>query len=367
MIEGLYIDNYKCLVNLSLTFKERVLLIGPNGVGKTAILDTMYALRQLLIEGVKVTDASAFPASSLTRWQTRNTQTIRLQVRLADGLFEYHLEIEHGATGQRARIRVENLTLDGQPLYRCAEGAVQLYRDDHTEGPNFVVDWGESNLARVPSRRDNVRLTSFREYIRNVTVCGLLPAHFRPESLAEGLTLTRDGSNLADWFRHIVLERPKLANRLDQALAEVIDGFQEIRLQKAGIDARAFMVAFRESSKEYMLRFDELSDGQRALVALYGLLHLTEGQAYTLFLDEPDNFVALPEIQPWLMELSASTALQVVICSHHPELIDYLGANFGLLLSREESGVVNARAAPTDTNDGGLRLSELIARGWEDE
>ncbi|MCQ3808162.1 MAG: hypothetical protein OXB92_03095 [Acidimicrobiaceae bacterium] len=87
-----------------------------------------------------------------------------------------------------------------------------------------------------------------------------------------------------------------------------------------------------------------------------------------LFLDEPDNFVALAEIQPWLMavvDLCEDTSSQAVICSHHPELIDYLGSDSGLLLRREASAVTASRFKSLDLSDCGLKLSEQIARGWE--
>ncbi len=45
MIKRLYIDNYKCLVNFDLKLDELSLLLGPNGVGKSSVLDVVYALR----------------------------------------------------------------------------------------------------------------------------------------------------------------------------------------------------------------------------------------------------------------------------------------------------------------------------------
>jgi hypothetical protein len=95
------------------------------------------------------------------------------------------------------------------------------------------------------------------------------------------------------------------------------------------------------------LRLDEIFDGQRALVALYSLIRLASGQGYTLFLDEPDNYVALAEIQPWLIDLAdacGGNIPQAVLCSHHPELIDYLGADRGVFLEHELSGVTRAKA-----------------------
>ena len=92
----------------------------------------------------------------------------------------------------------------------------------------------------------------------------------------------------------------------------------------------------------------------------------TRGQGYTLLIDEPENYVALREIQPWLMSLEdacGDTLSQTVIASHHPELIDYLGRENGILLQRETSGVITARRLDTRSEtDGGVELSELVER-----
>jgi hypothetical protein len=85
-------------------------------------------------------------------------------------------------------------------------------------------------------------------------------------------------------------------------------------------------------------------------------------------LDEPDNYIALAEIQPWLIELADACGEEVpqaVLCSHHPELIDYLGGDRGLILRRESSGATTVRPASELAVEGGLKLSEVIARGWE--
>ena len=118
----------------------------------------------------------------------------------------------------------------------------------------------------------------------------------------------------------------------------------------------------------FRLRFDELSDGDRTLVVLYGLIHLRQDAGgVTLFLNGPDNFLALSEIQPWLLELvdlCDETPSQAVVCSHHPELIDYLGPDRGVLLVRESSTATEARPIQTPATDNGLTLSETLARGW---
>jgi predicted ATPase len=180
--------------------------------------------------------------------------------------------------------------------------------------------------------------------------------------------LQRDAHNFAAWYRHLLLERQELVPEFTNALKEVIAGFRSIRMEKVGVDTRALMVMFDQFGQRYELRLDEISDGQRALIALYSLVRLAAGQGYTLFLDEPENYLALAEIQPWLIELADACGEQVpqaVLCSHHPELIDYLGGDRGLVLRRESSGATTVRPSSEMAVEGGLKLSEVIARGWE--
>ena len=167
MIKRVYIDNYKCLVNFELQLQELTLLVGPNGVGKTSVLDVMYALRQLLSGTGRVTDADVFPTPTLTRWQSRNLQTVEMDVALAEDALRYRLQIEHDRTERRARVVLEQLTANGKPLFRCENGEVQLYRDDHSAGPVYSADSSESAIARVASRDVNRRLTRFLDFMRS--------------------------------------------------------------------------------------------------------------------------------------------------------------------------------------------------------
>ena len=87
-----------------------------------------------------------------------------------------------------------------------------------------------------------------------------------------------------------------------------------------------------------------------------------------MFLDEPDNFVSLREIQPWLASLQenvGSAFSQAVIISHHPEIINHFGSTCGRWLSRSEEGPTRVKEnLPLD--DQGVSLSELVARGWQE-
>ncbi len=368
MLKRLYVDNYRCLVNFRLELQELTLLVGPNGSGKSSVLDVLYALRQLLNGAGKVTDPDLFPSRSLTRWQDRTLQIFEATVSLeGEADASYRLEVEHEKESRRARIVLESLKVEQKPLFEFRSGEVQLYRDDHSMSSQYAADWSESAMARVAPRPANQRLTRFLAFMRGVSVCALDPKRFQAESVSEEPLLQTDGGNFASWYRHQIQERQDLILGAVEALRKVVDDFQSIRMERVGSEARAFLVVFEGASGRYELRLDELSDGQRALIALYALVHLA-GEQDVLFLDEPDNFLALAEIQPWLMTLSDNCGArprQAVICSHHPELIDYLGGEAGVLLKRESSGSITTHRLRDVPVDGGLKLSEVIARGWE--
>ena len=55
---------------------------------------------------------------------------------------------------------------------------------------------------------------------------------------------------------------------------------------------------------------------------------------------------------------------QVILVSHHPELLNQLAGQGGVLLDRPNGGETRVLAfSPPD--DSGLMPSEIIARGWE--
>ena len=86
-----------------------------------------------------------------------------------------------------------------------------------------------------------------------------------------------------------------------------------------------------------------------------------------MFLDEPDNYLALREVQPWLAEVvdrCGDTLEQAVLVSHHPVTIDYMAGAKGRWFCRDKDGPARVSSKPERAIDG-LSLSETVARGWE--
>jgi predicted ATPase len=374
MIESVYIDNYKCFSNTEIDdLKSFNLLIGENGTGKTAVFEVLSFLKDLVIEEEKL-DA-LLPSTTLTRWETRSTQTFELSVRGNGGLYEYRLEVEHDRNRNLRRINLERLTFDGNPLFEFEDGDVQLYRDDFSEGPAYPFDWGRSALATIMPRHDNERLSWFKNRLTDIHILRIEPFLMGGESKEEATTPSAGLENFPSWYRHVSQEYPERQLQFFEDLQQSIAGFQRLTMPSDGGETRTMTLSLQhgpeeqEGQAEATYTFGELSDGQRAIVALYAIMRFTVREDVTLCIDEPENYLALAEIQPWLLELEMACqdeGAQALLISHHPELIDLLALEKGLWFSRSNLGPVRTR--PVDVEEiGDVTVSDFVARGWINE
>ena len=367
MLTKMYVNNYRCLVNFEIEFGRSMLLLGANGSGKTSLFDILFCIRRLVVDNAKVYEV--FSVDDLTVWVDSHEQIFELHVDGNGGTYVYRLIVTHQKELGKLRIEKETLSYDGNPLFSFEMGEIHLYNDHFGQGPSFTFDWYLSGLSMVAPRADNTKLTWFKDWIEKLFIVNLYPQNISAVSEAESSWLDREGTNFVSWFRYISQEHQDRIFDIITYLRKSIPGFDSIKLEKAG-KHRVLKVGFKSSEKEakpYFFDLSQLSDGQRVLLILHMLLISLQDMGHTLMLDEPENYVALAEIQPWLMELSdacGGSIPQIVIISHHPELIDYFGIEKSRLIDREPLGVSRLKALPTQF-DGALKLSEVIARGWE--
>jgi ATPase subunit of ABC transporter with duplicated ATPase domains len=131
-------------------------------------------------------------------------------------------------------------------------------------------------------------------------------------------------------------------------------------LEEAGMSVKTLKLRFSGTD----LRFDQLSDGEKMLLGLYALhTALSLGKVSTVMIDEPDNFVSLQELQPWLLAMSELTdiARQVILISHNAEIIDgNLCTGFVFWRDSHSSPI---RVSTLETPEG-MTAGEALERGW---
>ncbi len=371
MLKRIYIDNFRGLVNFDLSLDSINLFLGPNGSGKSTVFDALRKAQYLVRGDEKL--AALFPEADVTRWQNSPVQSFELEIEGNGGRYKYKFAIEHDLTRPgRNRIQYERLWFDDKPLLKCeissGEGETQLYRDDHSEGPRYPFNWSQSTLATLPERNDNTRLIWFRRRINRFIIVHPAPMLMKGESAAQEKYLSPQIENFVSWYRFISEDQGKTIEVTD-VLRDVLAGFKYFKFLEAGEDHRVLKLHFEGGRSGYDYRFTELSDGQRILIALYALLYAARSEEYTLCIDEPENYLALPEIQPWLTTLydfCSEGETQALLISHHPELIDYLASSAGYWFDYQSNTPVRVKRIG-EQQEGGLPISELIARGWLNE
>lgn len=177
MLTRLRVENFRGLVDFEIRFEQLNLLLGSNGSGKSTLFDIIFRLRHLLTDNPRVD--SVFTSTDLTAWLDRSDHRFELEVTGPHGVFLYSLHVAYNREEGKERIEAETLLLDGSPLFSFTMGEVQLYRDDHVPGPTYSFDWAVSALATVAPRKDNTKLTWFKEWLQSVLVVTLQPRAMR--------------------------------------------------------------------------------------------------------------------------------------------------------------------------------------------
>ena len=222
-------------------------------------------------------------------------------------------------------------------------------------------------ISNVAERADNVPLFHFRRNVEKWLIIQPIPLVVEQTAQKEIQHLTRYAENFAQWYRHVIQEDGSVVFGAYEQLKEVLPGFVCLNLRESG-NSRVLTVTFLIADQDRVFEFQDVSDGQRQLIILYLIAEaLRKGLVSTLILDEPDNFVSLREVRPFLgllEEITDELPQQAIIISHHPEVINEMGHEGELWFSRREGAHTTTKPYPVTP---GLTPAENMARGWGDE
>jgi hypothetical protein len=241
---------------------------------------------------------------------------------------------------------------------------VRFHRADGNQ-TGFPLDWRQSALAAIQPRGSIGKVSLLQEEIARLLILRPNPRDTESESKAEAKHPDLSMTNLISWYRSLYQEQEWI-DELRNALREVWPDFRSFKLVDAGLNKKALQLRFEpEGGKPILLFSDQLSDGERALIGLYMVRAALEtGAAKTVLIDEPDNFVGLPELQPWVLSMREllDDEHQLILISHHPEVLSNSGEANGRYLWRDNH-TSPTRLGPLTVPEG-MTAGEAIARGW---
>jgi energy-coupling factor transporter ATP-binding protein EcfA2 len=360
MITRIFADNFACFSGFAFEPAQINLLVGDNGSGKSSLLYLVSNLRLLAMRTDALTTA-LLPATR-TRWETRPEQ--RLGITLADvagGTFEWAVSLVVNPTSRSVEIASETIRKDEVIIAERTGGTFSV------RGKDLPIPY-QLDGSLLALRLDDADLHALHAAMEDIMLLKLDLSAIEATTGKASPSLRFDGGNFPSNYRHMRETSFESVTRLHDALREVLGGFRSIELVDVGDDVRVLVVKFLSGigKPDFDLAFRDLSEGQRALIVYYHLLTTFSLTKRTLLIDEPDNYLALREIQPWLQALTRAVedhGTQALVASHNPEVIDYLAADSAWLFERDGAGPSRVRRVEVD-RDSGLKASEQLARGW---
>jgi len=361
MLKRFYANNFRTLVAFDIMFDSMAVFCGANGTGKSSMFDAIRFVRDLATGESFLGDlgsgsSNIVSALDLTVWMKSDIQEFEVAFEVDRRNLTYTIHLEQSASKEPRIIR-EIASCDGKELYTRDLSGVNFGNRS-----GFPLDWRRAALPSIQSANDDWKeIGLLQSAFENLVILRPNVFAFEQESKQESRFPSHDLSNLTSWYRSLAQDTD-FTDALRESLQDIWpDDFKSLRLNDAGISTK--WLGFRFQGVE-QLRFDQLSDGEKMLIGLYTIHSaLKLGRISTVMIDEPDNYVSLQELQPWLLSISelVDKKHQVLIISHNSEILESNPSGSFYFWRDNHSSPTRIGAAHVPE---GLAIGEALARGW---
>ncbi len=339
MLQRLYAHNFRCLENFEFKIGSMpsALLIGKNGSGKST-LARVLKIFQGIGRGASRVGELVKPAD-FTLGRTDIPMRFEIEVSLGGRLFHYTLALELPERFRELRVLEERMDVDGKQIYSRNQAQVSLPRNapDRTEA-HFNIDWHFLALPLIQDPATEGVLTEWRQWLARMVVLAPIPQLMTGDSQGESLEPLEHGENFADWLTGLLAQYPSAYGAIHEYLKQVMPDIGEFKNTPSGKDTKTLVVCFESDKARFEPNFDDLSDGEKCLFLC--AVVVASNKAYGpvfVFWDEPDNYLALPEVGHFIMGLRRrfDVAGQILVTSHNEETIRCFSHENTFLLSRK--------------------------------
>ncbi|MCI0704440.1 MAG: AAA family ATPase [Planctomycetia bacterium] len=327
------VKNYRSLADVTLDVNSVNVLFGPNGVGKSTLLDTVWFFRDCAIRGVELASSARSHGIGILWDGAKEGDQILISLATPDIEYELRFGLSSGRieqfAGERLRDRTNGRVLIDRPV---SSDKAQLFHEEI----------GSSVLA--PLREpEKISLGLYLAFNRGDRAAGELDwllrsvRHYHSRSFflhrlkTQGseanyeIRLWERGDNLWSVLRNLHDKR-SIDDRYDTVMKwmkQAFPSFDGLVLEQTGPES--VYASFQEKHRRSLIRASGVSDGHLQMLLLLTAL-FSEGRERSLILlfDEPEV-----SLHPWALAVFARAVKaaadewrkQSIIATHSPVLL----------------------------------------------
>lgn len=318
MIERVYVDNFKSLVDFELKLAHFTCLIGLNGAGKSTVLQALDFASAIMLGEVEKWLA-------VRRWEPKELNS-RLVTRKNIGL-----EVDLKAGNKRYRwlssfnrdllccTAEKIICIDsGKALFSLKDGRYQL---NGGKPESIPFEYHGSLLSQLKPELLSDELRAVKARICALRSLDLLS----PQSLREKVRKTERadigmGGEQLSAFVHQLTEQQKqqLLAQLQQYYPQITD--IHTRTLQSGWIQLEIRERYANGSIELETEARHINDG---LLRLLAILAQQFSSLETLLFDEIENGIN-PEITEQIVDALVASPKQIIVTTHSPMVLNYL-------------------------------------------
>lgn len=351
MIKHLKVKNYLSLKDLTIDLGLRNVLVGPNMVGKSNIVDMFRFLTHIASTGLmaainarggfseilwKGVDEGQILISLLGEifWQENEKRTYEYEISLAGS----------------AKIGTGTFVVEKETLKRCDFDSEYILAEfQNGKGKGFNEDGSVAFEEKEPSTKSFLEYSipgwegmAIKRAIQPWHFYRLTPQAMRQlNAVGEQFFLNEHGDNLSAWILTLQTKYSEDFKRLEQAFKDIIP--EILGISSPPTQTGTTFLLMKEKFLKRPTNLWRVSDGALQFLALLSLIFAPPELGAPLFcIEEPENHL-YPKLVESLVELLNQRqqelnprVAQIIVTTHYPYLIDMFSLNDLLAVVKEE-------------------------------